>query len=236
MSLSLLICMRMTSFSFHHDKKRPNDHHVGISPPIHWFQCWKHRLPSTLLSAYCPLQPYHLSIAIKLRPSPVAFEPSRVRIHKVRKMARCCCQPDSSSSHPHLRCYREHRHNGELYQITHCLWCLMSTLLVLLSEALVLDALHFVWSPRTMLIELWAISSGVSFDCLEIAGNAVGETRWCVDLTWCACFLMSMLYLTLFTWQQMLLSTQQQLIHLWASSAHFDRLEIAGNGQRREKG
>ena len=48
-------------FSFHHDKNAPTTTMSAISPPLHRFQRWKHRLPSTLISAHRPLRPHHLS-------------------------------------------------------------------------------------------------------------------------------------------------------------------------------
>jgi hypothetical protein len=74
----------------------------SISPPLHWLQHWKHPLPSALLSAHSLLHQHHLSShqgrAITGRLcNRLAFEStSSTRWH------RCCCQPDSSSSHPNL--------------------------------------------------------------------------------------------------------------------------------------
>ena len=58
---SCLIFVQTALFSFHHDKNAPTTTMSAISPPLHRFQRWKHRLPSTLISAHRPLRPHHLS-------------------------------------------------------------------------------------------------------------------------------------------------------------------------------
>jgi hypothetical protein len=59
----------------------------AISPPLHRFQRWKHRLPSTLISAHCPLHLHHLSSHQSRAITVVAFAIILALNQRVREMA-----------------------------------------------------------------------------------------------------------------------------------------------------